>query len=220
MFRNKVYVLVFSVILFFNSSGQVFADEIPNLPLTNARIEISQLSPDQVEQVSNELSVTPEEIVSLEENLAVAFDSLDTSLKNDEVRVSENLILEVTTEQVPSLQQNMLRSTIYTRTIRTTLSLKNIVGGTVVTLSSYGVFDTNGSTSKPLDAYGTYSGFLWSLDYISSYKSSTIYNAYVRNTYKGSLNIGAGDISVTIQSFNKTGVVYCNAVGTNSGYWY
>jgi hypothetical protein len=133
-----------------------------------------------------------------------------------QVSVSENLYLEMTLEQDETIP--LLRA-IYNRTVTSTLSLKNILGHTVVTLKGVGVFQTNGSTSRPIDAYGSYSGFLWSLSSKTASKGTTAYNAHVRIGFKGSLNIGVSSVNVTIQSFNKSATIYCNAAGKYSASW-
>ncbi|MBO1102233.1 hypothetical protein [Enterococcus hirae] len=186
-------------------------------------ISISTLSSSGMNTFSDELSVKPEELKELEKNIEVAMRSLeelnDSSINRSNskrVPVSENLYLEMTLEdnELPT----MLRAT-YNRTITSTLQLKNLLGHTIVTLKGVGVFQINGSTSKPIDAYGSYSGVLWSLSSKSASKGATAYNAYVRVNFKGSLNIGISSISVTIQSFNKSATIYCNANGGYSSSW-
>lgn len=50
-------------------------------------------------------------------------------------------------------------------------------------------------------------------------KGTTAYNAHVRIGFKGSLNIGVSSVNVTIQSFNKSATIYCNAAGKYSASW-
>lgn len=114
---------------------------------------------------------------------------------------------------------NPLTKATYDRTITSTLKLKNIFGGTVVTLKAVGVFRTNGSTSKPIDAYGTHSAIVWNVTTKKAVKGSSAYNAYVRNTFTGKFNIGIDPVNMTVQSFTYTCTTYCNAKGVYSASW-
>lgn len=184
---------------------------------------ISELNDTELKQVASEISVSTDELENLDENLELAMNNLENTKLNSmsrscnvQVPVSENLYLEMTLEQADTF--SLLRAT-YNRTVSSTLSLKNILGKTVVTLKGVGVFQTNGSTARPIDAYGSYSGFLWSLSSKTASKGSTAYNAYVRVAFKGSLNIGVSSVNVTIQSFNKSTTIYCNALGKYAASW-
>lgn len=89
----------------------------------------------------------------------------------------------------------------------------------MVTLKSVGVFKTNGSTSQPIDAYGTHSSLGWNVTTSKAVKGSTAYNAYVRNTFSGKFNIGIDAVHVTVQSFTYACTTYCNAKGVYTASW-
>lgn len=171
-----------------------------------------------VEEYAEKYDITEDEVIHLEENLLEAKETLkNIELAPGEetvIPVSENLNLWIETEIMPSS-----RATTYDRTITSTLSLKNVVGATIVTLRSVGVFRTNGTTSKPIDAYGSYDAWVWNITNSSSSLGATAYNARVRNSFSGELNIGIDPVSMTIQSFSYTCTIYCNAVGTYSTSW-
>ncbi len=215
----------------FGSIILAVATLVLSVPVVNAAtgkndtqaVAISELNSSELEQVALEISVSKTELENLNENLELAMSNLknlnlDNFSRSNSVQVpvSENLYLEMTLEHKETLP--LLRAT-YHRTVTSTLSLRNILGYTVVTLTGVGVFQTNGSTSRPIDAYGSYSGFLWSLSSKTASKGTTAYNAYVRIGFKGSFNVGISSINVTIQSFNKNTTIYCNAVGKYSAYW-
>lgn len=171
-----------------------------------------------VEEYAEKYDITEDEVIHLEENLLEAKETLkNIELAPGEetvIPVSENLNLWIETEIMPSS-----RATTYDRTITSTLSLKNVVGATIVTLRSVGVFRTNGTTSKPIDAYGSYNAWVWNITNSSSSLGAAAYNARVRNSFSGELNIGIDPVSMTIQSFSYTCTIYCNAVGTYSTSW-
>lgn len=66
---------------------------------------------------------------------------------------------------------------------------------------------------------GDYSGILWKLSNTSSAKGGQAYRAWARNSFSGELNFGIDPINLTIQSFSKSGTVYCNAHGSTSSEW-
>lgn len=136
------------------------------------------------------LGISLNEAENLEENLDKAVAQLPDLEVGDSVTVpvSENLVLEAETHD-DGQTMNPLTKATYDRTITSTLKLKNILGGTVVTLNSVGVFRTNGSTSKPIDAYGTHSAMVWNVTAKKAVKGPSAYNAYVRNTFTGKFNI-------------------------------
>lgn len=163
----------------------------------------------KIQQIADDYSITVDELVNLNENINNAFDEMKKekiSIKGDDIyrtQISENLFMEISTSLIQNFNQERVG---YNG--RATLELKNVLGITVVTLNSNGSFDVNGNTVTPTDAYGTYSGFLWKLDYIDSYKSSPSSTAYFRNTFKGELNVGVDSLHITIQSFRYSGTFY------------
>jgi len=203
-----VTALLFTTILIGGANG-VYASEMPNQ--------------DKVDEIAEEYSITIEEIENLEENLDKALEELPTEIEigeTFEIPVSENLVLEISTKDngLPIVANDLQRAT-YRRTITSTLSLKNVLGWTVVSLNSVGVFSTDGTKSTPVDAYGTYSSTVWNVSTKKSVKGGATYNAYVRNSFSGKFNIGIDAISMTIQSFSYSCTIYCNAKGTYSSSW-
>lgn len=174
-----------------------------------------------ISEVAEKYNITEDEVINLNTNLKNALKSaneIQTISENGSsirtIPVSENLVLTITTEETPSNTR-----AVYERTITSTAELKNILGLTVVTLKSVGVFRTNGSTSIPVDAYGTYSSLVWNVATTESKLGNTAYNAWVRNGFSGEFNIGIDPVSMTIQTFSYSCKIYCNAVGTYSVTW-
>lgn len=176
----------------------------------------------QIEELSQTYSVPEEELEDLPDNLEMAVKSVPDLEIGEEYQlpVSDNLILEVSVEDdgMPLVANPFMRAT-YNRTITSILKLKNIYGRTVVTLKSVGVFRTNGSTSKPIDAYGSHSAMVWNITNKSSVKGGTAYNSYVRNTFTGKFNIGIDPVSMTVQTFSYSNTIYCNTKGSYSSSW-
>lgn len=175
---------------------------------------------ENVQNVADELNITVHEAENFKQNLdkAVAHLHALEAGESATIPVSENLILEAETFDNGQALNPLNRAT-YDRTIISTLKIKNILGGTVVTLNAVGVFRTNGSTSKPIDAYGTHSAMVWNVTSKKAVKGSSAYNAYVRNTFTGKFNIGIDPVNMTVQSFTYTCTTYCNAEGVYSVSW-
>lgn len=208
---KKLLATVMAIATVLTSGVTAFAAE-PEQPQTTGHI---------VSEVAEKYNITEDEVINLNTNFKNALKTANeveaisedgSSVKT--VPVSENLVLTITTEETPSNTR-----AVYERTITSTAELKNILGGTVVTLKSVGVFRTNGSTSVPVDAYGTYSSLVWNVTTTESKLGSTAYNAWVRNGFSGEFNIGIDPVSMTIQSFSYSCKIYCNAVGTYSATW-
>lgn len=136
-------LMVFSL---FTPSLSAFANEPDN------EVEIGDLTYEELEVVAENLDVTIDEWINLEENLENALINLEIAQELNElspspedtvsVEVSENLILESSIEVVDS--PTLLRSTTQ-RTVTHSMYLKNLLGVTIVTLNSIGVFNTNGT---------------------------------------------------------------------------
>ncbi len=173
--------------------------------------------PEIIEMVSENYDITEDEVKNLEENLDKAVASLPELKVNEDivVPVSEHLVLKVSTEDC----DNSIARATYSRTITSTMKLENVFGVTIVTLKSVGVFSTNGSTSKPTDAYGSYSATGWDITKGKSVLGATGYNSYVRNSFSGKLRVGIDPVNMTIQSFSYNCTIKCNAVGTYSSSW-
>ncbi len=170
----------------------------------------------KIEILADEYDITVDEA----ENLTILFDEAVDKIPDLEVGetvnipVSENLYLEA------SVSEDVSKTRATTsRTITSTLQLKNVLGSTIVTLKSVGVFSTNGTTSVPTDAYGNHTAIVWNVTNTSSKLGTSAYNAYVRNSFSGQFNIGIDPVSMTVQSFSKSNTIYCNAVGTYTSSW-
>lgn len=172
------------------------------------------------ETVAEELDITLNEAENLEQNLKKAVIQIPALEAGDSanVPVSENLVLQVETHDDGQTINSFARAT-HNKTITSTLKLKNILGATIVTLKSVGVFRINGSTSKPIDAYGTHDAVVWNVTAKKAVKGSAAYNAYVRNTFTGKLNVGIDPVHMTVQSFTYACTIHCNAKGVYKTSW-
>lgn len=209
---NKIVAFVMTAAMLFTCGGvNAFAAQVKD-----CEPSIS------MEEITEKYHITEDEVLHLEDNLNAVKGRLQQTVvvPGEEVviPVSDNLNLCIETEIIPSTAAST-NATTYDRTITSTLSLKNVVGATIITLRSVGVFRTNGTTSKPIDAYGTYDAWVWNITNNSSSLGASAYNARVRNSFSGELNIGIDPVSMTIQSFSYTCTIYCNAVGTYSSSW-
>lgn len=207
---KKLLAIVMAITTVLASSITVFAGE-PDQPQVNGNI---------ISEVAEKYDVTEDEIINLNANLKNALEAANEASNSmarsssTTVPVSENLVLTITTEEVPAKSR-----AVYDRTITSTAELKNIFGVTVVTLKSFGVFRTNGTTSIPIDAYGTHNAAVWNITNHTSKLGSSAYNSWVRNSFSGEFNIGIDFINMTIQTFNYTCKIYCNAAGKYSATW-
>lgn len=212
MFK-KLLSVVFAAIMVMGMGTTAFAAE------TNQRDINNHIAA----QVAEKYNITEDEVLNLNTNVKTALQTANTvkdvsnELGNTEkiVPVSENLFLVLSAKAEP---EGNIRAA-YERTITATMELKNILGGTVIELNSIGVFQTNGSTSTPVDAYGTYDAWVWNITNTGSSMGSAAYNAWVRNSFSGEFNIGIDPVSMTIKSFNYACKIYCNANGQYSANW-
>ncbi len=151
---KTIFSLAFVCMLLLGQSSSVYAAEHNN----------DYNAVENAQSVAEELNITVDEAENLEQNLDKVVAQLPDLEVGESVTVpvSENLVLEAETFDEGQTLNQLNRAT-YDRTITSTLKLKNIFGGTVVTLKAVGVFRTNGSTSKPIDAYGTHSAIVWNV---------------------------------------------------------
>lgn len=213
---KKLFSLILSSVMFMSASVTSFASDL--------KYESNNQSINSI--IAEKYNITEDEIVNLNDNLKNALNLLNSKrivsesnsngIIEETIPVSENLILTITTKEIPL---NNSRASVYNRTITSTMSLKNIFGLTIVTLNSIGIFETNGSISKPVDAYGTHESLAWSVANTSSTKGSSAYNSWVRNNFSGQFDLGIDPVSVTIQSFSYSCTIYCNANGSYSVNW-
>ncbi|MEK4023023.1 hypothetical protein ABEX00_00035 [Bacillus safensis] len=214
------FLVVILLLSSFTFNQSIFAESVSN----------------EDENLAEELNISTEELNNLGTIIEDGIQKLDDEKKSDQVKVSENLILETSQEEtvgfVPpsslaessSTIDNMVMASAakkkksqYVR-VKKQMKLKNILGFTVLTLNSVGVFTVNGSTSTPTDAYGTHEGTVWTVSH-SSKKSKKSAKSYVRNTFKGKLKIGIDPINMTFQSFNFSNTIYCSAKGKATSFW-
>jgi len=144
------------------------------LSIMSTTVFASDLDPVSNEETAQEWGISIEEVEQFEENFSVAIEKyqeiVDTNDKSRNlnenstitVPISENLVLEVKTISTSEIASDvMTRATTYRRIVSSTWSVKNIFGGKVLNLKGTGIFLTNGSTSKPENAYGSYTGIIW-----------------------------------------------------------
>ncbi len=186
----------------------------------------------KIGRIADEFQVSEKEVENLGENLNDAFKRIPDLEAGEiaKVKVSDNLYLEVESFEKNGLLINndfvqindnsaKAARTVYHTTAGSIGRLKNLLGKTVVTLKAYGVFERNGKISKPIDAYGTYSAVVWNVTNKKAIKGKAAYNAYVRNTFTGKLNIGTDKVHMTLESFKYSCTTYCNAKGKTSSSW-
>lgn len=180
------------------------------------------------EGILSEYGVTAQEIEDLEKNLDAAFEKLDkinmaqrnaTSMEETEVRISENLVLVSGINQTKGIAQSRNRATVYETKIQGWVQMRNNLGMTILTLYSNGVFWYDGQYSTPIDAYGDYSSVVWDVEVTGSAKGSKASKTWARNSFSGQLYIGIDPIGMEIQSFSRSGTVYCDKNGNASQSW-
>jgi len=202
------------------------------LSIMSTTVFASDLDPVSNEETAQEWGISIEEVEQFEENFSVAIEKyqeiVDTNDKSRNlnenstitVPISENLVLEVKTISTSEIASDvMTRATTYRRIVSSTWSVKNIFGGKVLNLKGTGIFLTNGSTSKPENAYGSYTGIIWTGSTTGTSLGSSSFNSYVTVSFSGELKFGIDPISATIQSFGATTTINCNANGATSSSW-
>lgn len=88
----------------------------------------------------------------------------------------------------------------------------NKAGNSIGTIIAVGVFETNGSTSNPQDAYGFGEVKRYTIENTSNAKSSEQFNAWVRVSIKG---VPDGPV----KAFNHICVIDCDANGQKRATW-
>ena len=192
------------------------------LILPNTSVYASEFKESNLEQFAEELDIEVEELLNLEENITLALDQLEkltlsrsfTDNQKLSVQVSENLILETNSYVEESIARSSTR-----RTVTATMNLKNIYGGTVVTLTSVGVFTTNNSTVSVQDAYGSSRGKVWKINIPKGTTGGSSTSRWARNTFSGQLDIGVSPVSMTIQTFNWNNTITMNQRGSFNSVW-
>lgn len=217
MFK-KLFCLAFAFCIMISQPSNIFANN-------------SNLS--ELERYAEEYQITVDELLNFEENFNRALEELEIIqsqrvLNNNDdivIQVSENLFLNVNTYieyidyDINHSNYNNFDSRATTILASHTFNLTNIWGGTIATLRSHGMFRYDGSNAEALDAYGTYSGFIWTWNEPSSTTGNSGTSAFARNSFSGELSIGVDPISVTIQSFATTNTLTCDRNGNVSSLW-
>lgn len=219
-FLRKLMISFLAFLVFISSGGYVFASDDVD---SEDPVTIEELSPKQIQELSDEWEVTPEEIENLNDNLANAFGNIEDNFSGyREVKVSENLYLEERTEEVIPLNTPLDFSTFSTskrRTFTSSRQLKNRLGKVVLTLRATGVFNTNGSITSPVDAYGGYDTFWWTVSVPSTAKGPKLYSSWVRVSFDAKVKIGISPVDIAIDSLLTNATLYMNAKGSYSSTW-
>lgn len=214
---KRIVSIVLTVIMCMGFSIPVFAASEAN----------KSANVNQIAQIAEKYDVSESEILNFQENYKNALkqvsgaseEIVNENTVRKQVPISENLILEITTSAFSEDSSPSKAASSYYKTVTGTLSIKNIVGAVIITLNANGKFLLNGTTSKPVDAYGTYSAWAWNITNVNTAKGSAAYNSWARVTFSSELNIGIDPVSMTVQSYTDTCTIYCNAAGTYSTAW-
>ena len=176
-----------------------------------------------VKDISEKYQVGIDEILHLKENLETALASHSTELcvregERDEkiIPISDNLRLVLTLE-VDNSEVQTRSGTRLTLTHRG--KIDNLVGMELVSLASVGVFENDGSTCEPVDAYCSYETTLATITNTESELGSPAYNSWVRNTFEGETTYSIGPVSGTISTFSYASTITCNALGEYAATW-
>lgn len=184
---------------------------------------------------SSQIKLTKSQQKELEEilkpeNFKSSIKKLDNSDAN-QIQISENFILEkeLTVEETAvksakNLSEISTYATVYETTVTSTYKLKSVVGVTVATLKSVGVFTRDGSTVQCDEADGTVSTSYpgWSGETITSSKSSgsSTYQAWAKSKFKLKYYVGINPVGMELQTVEMYGKVYCKPDGSHSSGWY
>lgn len=210
---RRFLVLFLAAVLVISMNMTAFAKEEQHMDETNDIVEKYGISEDELVNLNNNLEKALYKANSVK-NKNMRGESIE------KIQVSENIYVMLTTK-IDS--QNMLSTTKGVPgkryTVTASLELKNIVGATICTLNSVGVFESDFSICRPVDAYGTYSAIVWNVTNTSSSKGSPQYNTWVRNSFSGELNIGIDPVHMTLQSFEHSCTVHCDASGNAYAEW-
>lgn len=219
--KRKIVTIIMVFVLSLSSSISVFASPSET---NNPNYETNK-------KIAEKYDLNVDEVTHLKENLQRAIKKLPelNAGETARIKVSDNIYLETSVSAIntpiPNLNSSLLAEnlaatrTTHRHTITAPLTLTNVFGATILTLYSVGVFSWNGSISTPEDAYGTYSALVWNVTNTGSSMSSPQYNAFVRNSFSGQLNIGIDPINMTIQSFSVANTINFNAAGSYSSSW-
>lgn len=162
--------------------------------------------------------ITVDEVENFEANFSAAmskirgkeYSSHDTVI----VPISENLIVEIDggVSPIPTIKS---RARVTQWHVWSTTHIKSHGGVEILTLTAHGMFDCDGSTAKPVDAYSDYVSLFWSVVDTNDEVMST----YTRSTFDSEFAIGIDPISMTIQTSRDVCVLRCTPDGVGSWRW-
>lgn len=214
---KRYFAFFLSIIMLLTTNMTIYAKEDSGESSEDAYI---------VAEVAEKYSITEDEVLNLTENVKKALEEADTIQDRNidgervqEIPVSENLVMVLTTKLEAGSGLAIERAIGKRYTVTASLDLKNMLGMTVITLNSVGVFESDFTTCTPVDAYGTYEAKVWNVTNSSSSLGSPQFNAYARNSFSGELNIGIDAVNMTVQAFGYTSTLHCDALGHYSADW-
>jgi len=191
---------------------------------------IEDLTEKELEYVAEELDISVYELENLEAILEQGFVELteaekmnaDSFLPTDTVtvQISENLILESTIETEEEILPSLFRSNTTTRrTITGTRTLSNIFGMTIVTVNSFGIWNTNNTAVTFVDQGVTHSAVGWNITN-SRTRGGNNSNRWVRHEISARLRIGVDGLNIPIQSRDWVHRIEMNARGSWTSTWH
>ena len=127
------------------------------------------------------------------------------------IPLDNGLQLVVTLRETITTTGSPLRTSIR-RTLSSESTVRSADGTKLGSITAVGVFDTNGSTSKPEDAYGYGQVKRYSIENPSNALSDEQFYAWVRVTIKG-VPVGP------VQPFSYNCTINCDANGSHSASW-
>lgn len=204
--------------------GMILCSNMEVLAVQQNEIEVNNCIASQevaVEKLTDKYHITEEEVMNLDENVNVALEkqgmiknSFEGNLEKKVIPVSENLQLELSIQKDDALTKGVRQGTVTSNA-----RIKNALGMTLITLTSVGVFQYNGSTCVPIDAYGSYVANFWNVTNTGTSLGRKAYTTWARNSFSGKVGIGIDQISVTLQSFNMSCKMTCDANAKYSAVW-
>lgn len=170
-----------------------------------------------ISETAQAYGITVDEIEDFESNFSEAMSKIQgkeyTSIDTVIVPISENLIVEIDGGVSPISKNSRARVTQWH--VWSTTHIKSHGGVEILTLTAHGMFDCDGSTAKPVDAYSDYVSLFWSVVDTTDEVMST----YTRSTFDSEFAIGIDPISMTIQTSRDVCVLRCTPDGVGSWRW-
>lgn len=171
-----------------------------------------------VAQATQIYGITEEEVKNFERNFSEAMSKIEgkeySSSDTIVISMSENLVVEVDGGVSP-ISATSSRARVTQWHVWSTTHIKSRGGVEILTLTAHGMFDCDGSTSKPVDAYSDYVSLFWSVVDTTDEVMST----YTRSSFDSEFAIGIDPISMTIQTSRDVCVLRCTPDGVGSWRW-